>query len=325
MISILLPFKNEASFILNCFESIANQTEKDFEVIAVDDHSEDDSHQIALNFSKKDKRFNVIKNAGTGVIKALQTAYTVSRGQYISRQDADDLMPVHKLKTLKTLLDGKGPGHIATGKVQYFSNDELKEGFRKYESWLNDLCIYRNHYEHIFKECVICSANWLMYKADFEKLNYFETVFYPEDYFLVFKLKELNFKIECTEEVTHLWRDHPNRASRTSALYQNQNFFPLKIYFLKKFYSSHKFVLWGAGPNGKELAQKLLCAEIEFSWLAQNSKKIGKHIYEKLIHDPDNFAFQDSHLVIICSRQRNAISQIKEILKTKNVRNFLEF
>ena len=45
-ISILMPVKNTAPFLIECLESIIRQTETDFELIAIDDHSSDESYSI---------------------------------------------------------------------------------------------------------------------------------------------------------------------------------------------------------------------------------------------------------------------------------------
>ena len=70
MISILMPFKNEANFLKKTLESILIQ-DVDFELIAVDDHSTDESWEI---LSKRNK-VKLFKNEGRGTIDALKLAY----------------------------------------------------------------------------------------------------------------------------------------------------------------------------------------------------------------------------------------------------------
>ena len=53
MISILIPFKNTASFFKECLDSILAQSHSDFEIIAVDDQSEDASLNIIKAYSDK--------------------------------------------------------------------------------------------------------------------------------------------------------------------------------------------------------------------------------------------------------------------------------
>ena len=69
--SVLLPFHNAAETIGDCVESILAQTLADFEVIAVDDFSTDDSAQILRDFD--DPRIKIITNDRRGLVPALNT------------------------------------------------------------------------------------------------------------------------------------------------------------------------------------------------------------------------------------------------------------
>ena len=178
-------------------------------------------------------------NKGSGIIEALQTAYAESSGEFIHRMDADDLMAADKLACLKETLTQAGKGHVATAKVQYFAEDGVNEGYLNYESWLNDLCDKGTHWEELFKECVIASPNWMMYRLDFETCQGFESNIYPEDYDLVFRMNQAGMKVVAADKVTHLWRDHSERSSRNDANYAHNTFF--EIFFSKFKHRENKF------------------------------------------------------------------------------------
>ena len=169
MISILMPFQNEALHLDETLKSILAQTEENFELIAMDDHSNDHSLDILRQYSLLDSRVKVFSSMGNGTISAIVDAFELSRGNFITRHDADDLMPRHKLSELKELLIINGKKHISTGKVKYFGTLGVKDGFKKYEEWLNDLCDNDNHFKDIFKECVVPSPNWMMFREDFQE------------------------------------------------------------------------------------------------------------------------------------------------------------
>ena len=54
LVSILIPFKNVEEYFEECLESIRSQTYQNWEVIAINDHSDDNSLAIAERFSKND-------------------------------------------------------------------------------------------------------------------------------------------------------------------------------------------------------------------------------------------------------------------------------
>ena len=67
-VSILMPVKNAAEYLTECIESVIEQTYTDWELIAVNDHSNDHSADILYNFSIKDPRIKVVNNKGNGII-----------------------------------------------------------------------------------------------------------------------------------------------------------------------------------------------------------------------------------------------------------------
>ncbi len=301
MISILIPVKNAAPFLAPCIFSILQQTETDWEAIFVDDHSTDGSFKIIQAIAKRFPKIKTLTSKGEGIIPALQTAYANSSGNLITRMDADDIMPPNKLKILKELLEQNGSGHVATGKVKYFSENELGQGYINYQNWLNKLASNQNHYKEIYKECVVPSAGFMIMRKDLDKVGAFASALYPEDYDLVFRFYEAGLKIIASNEVVHEWRDHTDRTSRNNPTYQG-HFFDLKLhYFLSLDYDDdYELVLIGAGEKGKLLAKKLLDKNIPFSWQTNNQKKIGKDIYGILLQ-PENIGalHTEQHQVIV--------------------------
>ena len=285
-ISILMPVKNTAPFLNECLDSIINQSETDFELIAIDDHSTDESHSILNEYSIKDKRVKVFKNLGIGIIEALRLAYSKSSGNYISRMDADDVMSLDKLAVLKYNLIAFGSGHIASGKVKYFSATPLGAGFKNYELWLNSLIEKGTNFEGIYKECVIPSPCWMVYREDLEKCQAFYPDKYPEDYDLAFRFYKEGLKAIACSKVLHHWRDYATRTSRTHVHYADHTFLDIKMnYFLELDRdTTKKLVVWGAGDKGKKVAKILIAKNIKFTWICDNPKKISKDIYGQILY-----------------------------------------
>ena len=120
LISILTPFKNTASFLPECLESIINQTYTHWELLIVDDGSTDNSFEIVERYAQKNQRIKLFKNTGEGIITALQLAFKHAKGTFITRMDSDDVMPPQKLEVLTNNLLPHGEKHVAIGLVEYF-------------------------------------------------------------------------------------------------------------------------------------------------------------------------------------------------------------
>ena len=92
-ISIIIPIYNASKFLDQCLGSIVNNgyTEKDIEILAIDDCSTDNSKRIVNNYIKKDSRIRLIsisKNRGSGYARNLGIDH--SKGEYVFFIDADD-------------------------------------------------------------------------------------------------------------------------------------------------------------------------------------------------------------------------------------------
>ncbi len=286
-VSICIPFKDTAHFLPECLDSILNQTYQNWEILAVNDHSSDHSFEVLNSYTEKDSRIKVFNNVGVGIIPALRTAYAQSSGEFITRMDSDDIMKPNRLEVMVNSLLASGKWHVAVGQVHYFSDRGISNGYERYEAWLNQLTATGDNYSEIYKECVIPSPCWMVYREDFEACGAFRPDKYPEDYDLTFRFYEKGLKIIPCDEVLHLWRDYDTRTSRTHEHYAQNYFLDIKLhYFLKlDFDENRPLAIWGAGFKGKTIAQKLLEQQSDFTWLCDNPKKIGKKIYGvELVH-----------------------------------------
>jgi glycosyltransferase involved in cell wall biosynthesis len=267
-ISILMPVKNAGQWLQACLESIQTQSIKTWELIAVDDGSTDNSFSFLQKFSTHDNRIIAISNQGEGIIDALTTAFAFARAPFIHRMDADDIMPEHKLETLYNLAR-TDRNSIATGKVRYFSEAEVSNGYRHYEAWLNERCSLNDHYSWVYRECVIASANWITHRNNVD----FSTLSYPEDYDMVFQWHRKRLRIQIAEAVTHLWREHEERTSRTSENYSQTSFFQLKLaQFLQLDYTkSRTLVIFGKNKKSKLIQQHLNLKGVDFHCIDLNN------------------------------------------------------
>lgn len=277
-----MPAKNAGAFLVECLESILHQTFQNWELLAVNDHSEDDTLHILKTYFGKDPRIEVYEAEKPNLIPALQKGYANSSGDLITRMDADDKMPANKLELMVAKWQEMGSGHVISGKTEHFRVDQpLGDGFKKYDAWLANLVDESRHYQEIYQECVIPSNGWLVHRDDFNKTSAFDPFTFPEDYDLCFRFYEAGLKVVGLDAVVHHWRDHSDRISRNKEEYRDNRFFNLKTHYFLKLDRSldRELVLWGAGRNGKDLAKILVHQNVNFQWVCNNQNKIGRDIY----------------------------------------------
>ena len=132
LVSIITPVYNCSDYIPDMIESVINQTYVNWELILVDDNSEDNTHSIISTYSKKDKRIKIIKNetnlgAGLSRNKAIKLAI----GDYIAFLDGDDIWLNTKLKIQISLMEKNKWvfSHTSYGYLSE-SGEKIKSTFR---------------------------------------------------------------------------------------------------------------------------------------------------------------------------------------------------
>jgi glycosyltransferase involved in cell wall biosynthesis len=319
LVSIIMAVKDTAPYLAECLDSIINQTYHNWELIAVNDHSSDNTLSILQDYGSKDVRIKVIQNEGEKLIAALQTGYKHVSGCLINRMDSDDRMPGYKLEIMVEAWEKVGEGNIIAGGTEHFVDEgEVGGGFKRYDQWLNDVAKSSSHYEELYKECTIPSHCWLIAKTDFDSVGGFDSPVYPEDYDLTFRFYKAGLKVTGLDKVLHFWRDRSDRISRTWDVYKDNRYFDLKV---KYFYEldrdiSRPLVLWGAGRNGKDLAKLILEKEKGFSWVCDTKSKIGKDIYGIIMQDCKSLDDYNNPQIILAVASPDGKIEIQESLSS---------
>lgn len=99
-VSIIIPVYNAEKHLKKCVQSVLGQTEKDIEVILIDDGSKDESLYICQLYEKQDKRVRVIHQENAGVSAARNKGITFAKGEYIGFVDSDDWIDIEMYESM---------------------------------------------------------------------------------------------------------------------------------------------------------------------------------------------------------------------------------
>jgi glycosyltransferase EpsE len=125
-ISIILPVFNAEKYLLECLQSIENQTYTNWELVIINDGSMDNSDSIIVDFIQKlpnkVQYFHLKENYGTpyGLNLGIQHA----KGEYIARIDNDDIMLPNRLEVQFVFLEN----HLDIGIVGSYAIDINERG-----------------------------------------------------------------------------------------------------------------------------------------------------------------------------------------------------
>ena len=103
-VSIVITTYNYENYIKNCLESCLNQkTSLDYEIIVINDGSTDNTSKI-LNSYKGIERLSLIEIKNSGIEKASNKGFSMAKGKFIVRLDADDLLTTKFLESYSDLI-----------------------------------------------------------------------------------------------------------------------------------------------------------------------------------------------------------------------------
>lgn len=161
--SIIVPVYNVAQWLERCLRSIVLQTHSNYEVILVNDGSDDGSLEICEQYAKSDSRFCILNEQHLGPAGARNRGLSVSKGEYVVFVDSDDEIDKDYLSVLYK------KKNIAKPDICFFSCHYVVEYSRKVVYWpihdFDDQKLYTS--AEFLKKCVrqnegIPSSTWLM-------------------------------------------------------------------------------------------------------------------------------------------------------------------
>lgn len=104
-VSVLLAVYNGERHLEESLRSVLNQRFTDFELIVVDDGSTDRTPGILGAAASADPRVVIVRQENRGLTASLIRAMTTARGEYLARQDADDISPPERFQRQVDYLD----------------------------------------------------------------------------------------------------------------------------------------------------------------------------------------------------------------------------
>jgi glycosyltransferase involved in cell wall biosynthesis len=108
LVSIVMPAHNAGETIGYAIDSVRRQSFSNWEMVIIDDHSTDDTAEVAASYGATDDRIRYVENSKKGVSSARNFAIELARGELIGFLDADDFYYEDALgKRVRHLVDNR--------------------------------------------------------------------------------------------------------------------------------------------------------------------------------------------------------------------------
>ena len=204
IISVIMAVFNGEEYIKSAVDSILSQTFGDFELIVVNDGSQDNTLKILQSFT--DDRMQVISNSkNEGLAKSLNTGISRARGHYIARQDADDIsLPQRLQKQFDYMQRYPKIAVLGTARKTMLSDGSVKLSSSPLES---------PTFEDLLKKSFFVHGSVMLRKDSLEKVSGYNEIFhYTEDYDLWLRLAK-EAPVANLSEPLYVIRRHEDRIT----------------------------------------------------------------------------------------------------------------
>jgi len=211
LISVLLPVYNGAEYLAAAIESILSQTYRNLELIIVDDGSEDNSAEIIRRFH--DPRIRACQQENRGLAEALNRAILMAEGEFLARQDQDDLSLPQRLEKQTMFLEAHPQYGMVGGWAEIWTGNTRSERIHRHPG--------DNHYlqfDLLFDNPFVHSSIMLR-RSVFETVGLYSTDKTrqpPEDYELWSRVAR-HFAVANIPEVLLVYREVVGSMSRVGA------------------------------------------------------------------------------------------------------------
>jgi glycosyltransferase involved in cell wall biosynthesis len=235
-VSVLLPFRNAAATLDAAIASIVGQTYRDWELLLIDNASDDESASIATDRSRRDERIQLIAEPAIGIAHALNAGLGHASAPLVARMDADDIAHPDRLAMQVAHMNGHPEIGVLGTRTRFETTVAKSSGMRWFVDWQNAILSPREHYLKRFVDAAIAHPTVMFRRELVDRFGGYDTGPVPEDHELWLRWMHNGVRIAKLPAALLTWNDHAHRLSRTHANYSRGAFFTTKAIWLAKWY-----------------------------------------------------------------------------------------
>jgi glycosyltransferase involved in cell wall biosynthesis len=207
-LSVVLPVYNGARFLASALDSVLSQDFREFECIAINDGSTDQSPLILEEYQRRDSRLRVVHQHNVGVVETLNRGISLSRAPFIARMDADDVCLPGRFTTQMRHFKERNDLGVLGGQIQLI--DEKGHLLRTVDYPASG----KELESFLFKGSPVAHPAVMLRKAVMQKVGLYRKAFkHAEDYDLWLRVHEAGYAIENLKVPLIGYRQHTENVS----------------------------------------------------------------------------------------------------------------
>ena len=243
-----MPVRDAQSTVAAAIQSVQAQTFTHWELVIVDDGSQDGTAAILEKFAQNDARVVLIRMEPKGIAEALKRGCEACRGEFVARMDADDVMDARRLELQQAFLAKNGDCGLVSCRVRFGGTET---GYATHVDWINSLTSHDAMSLRRFVEAPVAHPSVMFRRELLARHGCYRSGEFPEDYELWLRWLEAGVRFGKIDEELITWNDPPQRLSRTDSRYSVDSFYRMKCDYLQRWLAKHaahrEIWLWGAG------------------------------------------------------------------------------
>ncbi len=321
-----MPCRDAESTLGDALASLKAQTLGDFEIIAVDDGSTDQTPAILTEWAERDSRIRVLHEAPHGIVSALNAAIARAGGGLLARMDADDVAHPARLARQVELLAAYPTLAGCGTRIRYFPRRRVRAGARRYETWVNSIVSPDEIQRDLFVECPIPHPTLMLRREILDEIGAYDDRGWPEDYDLVLRLWQGGFRLGKVADVLLKWRESEHRLSRVDPRYSPDAFRRCKVHYLERHIRGRPVLICGAGPVGKAFALALKGTGYDIAaFVDLDPRKLGQVVHGAEVVPPTAVSKHRGSYAIAAVASDSARAEIRAYLGAAGFREPADF
>lgn len=212
LVSIIIPVYNAEKYLNACIDSCLFQTFDDFEIIAVNDGSKDNSLKILQEYKSNDSRVKVFDKPNEGAAATRRFGIEKASGKYFFFMDSDDTITVDAIYVLQKKIIETNADIVIGNLIVVLESGKVIEDTKN--SFIYDNSKYNSYLNSVFCKSILPSMCCRLYKSDL-----FDGIDFPIDNPIgedvitnLMIIKKYNPSVELVDEFIYNYIQHPGSA-----------------------------------------------------------------------------------------------------------------
>lgn len=289
-LSVVMPMFNSEQTIIKALDSLNNQTDKDLELILVDDGSTDNSYEVAKSYLESvDFKYNISKIENKGQSVARNLGMKKASAEYILFLDSDDYVNEKLIEITKDAASRSNPEIVVYDYQRVNEDYTLRNNSKQEFAFFNSISPGMEIFEAYKDNKLRLWTSSLIYRNDFleeNKLGFVEGAYAMEDLNFIFKSLWNSTKIKAIDNV-------------------------LAYYYQRK----------DSLTNKADIEKNITVLESIDDLIATSRKKVLGIDFERVIER--EFAIEHIMYQIFGALNSNNKEEIRKVLSEKRVRDYL--